>query len=164
MVRERDAMLVHAFRHSTPYVNHHRGSTFVIMLSGETVADENFSSLIADIALLQSLGIRLVLVFGARPQIDAALIQDNIPLRFHKHVRVTDDETFSVIKQVCGGMQMDIMAKMSMGLINTPMAGAHLNVVSGNFVTSQPLGVDEGVDYFHGGRVRRVDADGIKRQ
>jgi amino-acid N-acetyltransferase len=104
------------------------------------------------------------LVFGARPQIDAALIQDNIPLRFHKHVRVTDDETFSVIKQVCGGMQMDIMAKMSMGLINTPMAGAHLNVVSGNFVTSQPLGVDEGVDYFHGGRVRRVDADGIKRQ
>ena len=146
MVRERDAMLVHAFRHSTPYVNHHRGSTFVIMLSGETVADENFSSLIADIALLQSLGIRLVLVFGARPQIDAALIQDNIPLRFHKHVRVTDDETFSVVKQVCGGMQMDIMAKMSMGLINTPMAGAHLNVVSGNFVTSQPLGVDEGVD------------------
>ena len=56
------------------------------------------------------------------------------------------------------------MAKMSMGLINTPMAGANLNVVSGNFVTSQPLGVDEGVDYFHGGRVRRVDADGIKRQ
>ncbi len=164
MVRERDAMLVHAFRHSTPYVNHHRGSTFVIMLSGETIADENFSSLIADIALLHSLGIRLVLVFGARPQIDAALIQDNIPLRFHKHVRVTDDETFSVIKQVCGGLQLDIMAKMSMGLINTPMAGANLNVVSGNFVTSQPLGVDEGVDYFHGGRVRRVDADGIKRQ
>ncbi len=164
MVRERDAMLVHAFRHSTPYVNRHRGSTFVIMLSGETVSDENFSTLVADIALLHSLGIRLVLVFGARPQIDAALIQDQIPLKFHKHVRVTDDETFNVIKQVCGGMQMDIMAKMSMGLINTPMAGAHLNVVSGNFVTSQPLGVDEGVDYCHGGRVRRVDSDGIRRQ
>lgn len=164
MVRERDAMLVNAFRHSTPYVNHHRGSTFVIMLSGETIADENFKSLIADIALLHSLGIRLVLVFGARPQIDIALEQDQIPLRFHKRIRITDDETFNVIKQVCGGLQLDIMARMSMGLINTPMAGANLNVVTGNFVTSQPLGIDDGIDYCHSGRVRRVDGHGIRRQ
>ena len=62
MVRERDAVLVNAFRHSTPYVNHHRGSTFVIMIGGETIADDNFNDIVADIALLQSLGIRLVLV------------------------------------------------------------------------------------------------------
>lgn len=164
MVRERDAVLVNAFRHSTPYVNHHRGSTFVIMVGGETFADDHFKEMVSDIALLQSLGIRLVLVFGARPQIDNALAQAGIRSRFHKRIRVTDTDSFRIIKQVCGGMQLDITARLSMGLINTPMQGAHLNVVSGNFVTAQPLGVDDGIDYCHSGKVRRIDTDGIRNQ
>ena len=51
-----------------------------------------------------------------------------------------------------------------MGLINTPMQGARLNVVSGNFVTAQPIGVDDGIDYCHSGKVRRIDCEGIRRQ
>ncbi|MDG2609581.1 amino-acid N-acetyltransferase, partial [Vibrio parahaemolyticus] len=44
-----------------------------------------------------------------------------------------------------------------------PMAGTQLNVVSGNFVIAQPLGVDDGVDYCHSGRIRRIDTDAIHR-
>jgi len=44
-----------------------------------------------------------------------------------------------------------------MSLNNTPLQGAHINVVSGNFIIAQPLGFDEGVDYCHSGRIRRVD-------
>lgn len=164
MARERDAVLVNAFRHSTPYVNRHRGSTFVLMVGGETIADENFNNIVTDIALLQSLGIRLVLVFGARPQINTALSAAGLSPRFHKRVRVTDSDSFRLIKQVCGGLQLDIMSRLSMGLVNTPMAGASLNVVTGNFVTAQPLGIEDGVDYCHSGRVRRIDAAGIRRQ
>ncbi|MBP8221092.1 MAG: amino-acid N-acetyltransferase [Aeromonadaceae bacterium] len=164
MVRERDAVLVNAFRHSTPYVNHHRGSTFVIMIGGETIADENFNDIVTDIALLQSLGIRLVLVFGARPQIDGSLAQAGIRSRFHKRIRVTDSDSFRIIKQVCGGLQLEITSRLSMGLVNTPMQGARLNVVSGNFVTAQPIGVDDGIDYCHSGKVRRIDSEGIRRQ
>ena len=164
MVRERDAVLVNAFRHSTPYVNHHRGCTFVIMIGGETIADENFDDIVSDIALLQSLGIRLVLVFSARQQIDNSLAQAGIRSRFHKRIRVTDTDSFRIIKQVCGGLQLDITSRLSMGLVNTPMQGAKLNVVSGNFVTAQPLGVDDGIDYCHSGKVRRIDSDGIRRQ
>ena len=164
MVRERDAVLVNAFRHSTPYVNRHRGCTFVIMIGGETIEDNNFDDIVSDISLLQSLGIRLVLVFGARPQIDNALAQNGIRSRFHKRIRVTDSDSFRIIKQVCGGLQLDITSRLSMGLVNTPMQGAKLNVVSGNFVTAQPLGVDDGIDYCHSGKVRRIDSEGIRRQ
>src|SRR5690606_35814955 len=78
--------------------------------------------------------------------------------------RVTDDDSFRLIKQVAGALQLDITARLSMSLSNTPMQGAQINVVSGNFVIAQPLGVDEGVDYFHSGRVRRIDTAGIRRQ
>ena len=117
---------------------------------------EVITSIVTDIALLQSLGIRLVLVFGARPQIDNQLAQAGIRSRFHKRIRITDSDSFRIIKQVCGGLQLEIMSRLSMGLVNTPMAGARVNVVSGNFVTAQPLGVDDGIDYCHSGRVRRI--------
>lgn len=72
-MKERSTELVDGFRHSVPYINAHRGKTFVIMLGGEAIAHENFPSIINDIGLLHSLGIRLVVVYGARPQIDVAL-------------------------------------------------------------------------------------------
>src|SRR5690606_34805082 len=78
--------------------------------------------------------------------------------------RVTDDDSFRLIKQVAGALQLDITARLSMSLSNTPMQGAQINVVSGNFVIAQPLGVDEGVDYHHSGKVRRIDVAGIRRQ
>lgn len=163
-MRDTDAALVKAFRQSSPYVNLHRGSTFVVMLGGEAIDQDNFSNIISDIALLTSLGIRLVIVFGARPQIDRGLAEAKLTNVFHKHTRVTDEHSFRIIKDICGGLQVDIMARLSMGLINTPMQNARINVVTGNFVTAQPLGVDDGVDYQHSGRVRRIHTDTIKHQ
>ncbi|MEW8428542.1 MAG: amino-acid N-acetyltransferase, partial [gamma proteobacterium symbiont of Ctena orbiculata] len=58
------------FRDSSPYIHAHRGRTFVISFGGEAVEDPGFSNLVHDIALLHGLGIRLVLVHGARPQIE----------------------------------------------------------------------------------------------
>ena len=66
MVKERRTELVEGFRHSVPYINAHRGKTFVIMLGGEAIEHDNFSSIVNDIGLLHSLGIRLVVVYGAR--------------------------------------------------------------------------------------------------
>ncbi|AMQ42940.1 N-acetylglutamate synthase [Aeromonas veronii] len=163
-MRERELSLVNAFRQSTPYVNVHRGATFVLMMGGEAICHPNFANIVSDIALLQTLGIRLVLVFGSRPQNDEALARAGIEAQYHKRIRVTDDESFTIIKQVCGGLQYDITAQLSMGLANTPMQGARISVVSGNFVTAQPLGVDDGIDFCHSGRVRRIDVEGITRQ
>ena len=164
MVKERKTELVEGFRHSVPYINTHRGKTFVIMLGGEAIEHENFSSIVNDIGLLHSLGIRLVVVYGARPQIDANLAAHHHEPLYHKNLRVTDAKTLELVKQAAGTLQLDITARLSMSLNNTPLQGAHINVVSGNFIIAQPLGVDDGVDYCHSGRIRRIDEDAIHRQ
>ncbi|EFH6944227.1 amino-acid N-acetyltransferase [Escherichia coli] len=164
MVKERKTELVEGFRHSVPYINTHRGKTFVIMLGGEAIEHENFSSIVNDIGLLHSLGIRLVVVYGARPQIDANLAAHQHEPLYHKNIRVTDAKTLVLVKQAAGTLQLDITARLSMSLNNTPLQGAHINVVSGNFIIAQPLGVDDGVDYCHSGRIRRIDEDAIHRQ
>ncbi|EFJ6844145.1 TPA: amino-acid N-acetyltransferase [Escherichia coli] len=164
MVKERKTELVEGFRHSVPYINTHRGKTFVIMLGGESIEHENFSSIVNDIGLLHSLGIRLVVVYGARPQIDANLAAHHHEPLYHKNIRVTDAKTLELVKQAAGTLQLDITARLSMSLNNTPLQGAHINVVSGNFIIAQPLGVDDGVDYCHSGRIRRIDEDAIHRQ
>lgn len=164
MVKERKTELVEGFRHSVPYINTHRGKTFVIMLGGEAIEHENFSSIVNDIGLLHSLGIRLVVVCGARPQIDANLAAHHHEPLYHKNIRVTDAKTLELVKQAAGTLQLDITARLSMSLNNTPLQGAHINVVSGNFIIAQPLGVDDGVDYCHSGRIRRIDEDAIHRQ
>lgn len=160
----RQINLVEGFRHSTPYINSHRGKTFVLMLSGESIADENFPTMVNDIGLLHSLGIRLIVVYGARPQIDNQLHKCNLLPAYHKHTRITDATTLEQIKQAAGQLQLDITASLSMSLNNTPLQGAHLNVVSGNFIIAQPIGVDEGVDYCHSGRIRRIDHQAINYQ
>ncbi|WP_214219803.1 amino-acid N-acetyltransferase [Rosenbergiella nectarea] len=163
-VTERSTELVRGFRHTAPYINTHRNKTFVIMLGGEAICHENFLSIVSDIGLLHSLGIRLVVVYGARPQIDANLLEHNIEPTYHKYTRVTDAQSLELVKQAAGRLQLDITARLSMSLGNTPLQNAHINVVSGNFIIAQPLGVDDGIDYCHSGRIRRIDYQAINQQ
>ena len=152
------------FRGASPYINAHRGRTFVLMLGGEAIADPNFENVVHDVALLHSLGVRLVIVFGARPQIDAALAETDIAPRYHDHLRITDAPTARITRRVVGELRMHIEALLSMGLPGTPMAAARIAVTSGNFVVARPLGVVGGVDYELTGEVRRVDAAGLEAQ
>ncbi|OAN14034.1 amino-acid N-acetyltransferase [Photobacterium jeanii] len=163
-MKNRSMELVKGFRQSAPYVNAHAGKTIVVMLGGEAIEHPNFTNIVNDIALLNSLGLRIVVVYGARPQINALLTLHEYSTPYHKGIRVTDERALDIVKQAAGHLQLDITARFSMGLNNTPMAGSQINVLSGNFVIAQPLGVNDGVDYIHSGRIRRIDCDGIHRQ
>ncbi|MDX7992787.1 amino-acid N-acetyltransferase [Xenorhabdus littoralis] len=163
-MKERNTELVEVFRQSVPYINAHRGRTFVIMLGGEAIAHDNFANIVNDIGLLHNLGIRLIVVYGARPQIEQNIAEHHCQPIYHKHIRVTDAKTLDLVKEAAGLLQLDITARLSMNLSNTPLQGAHINVVSGNFIIAQPLGVDDGIDYCHSGRIRRIDEDAINRQ
>jgi amino-acid N-acetyltransferase len=156
-----DKQFVEGFRHSGPYIHAHRGRTFVLAFGGEAVADEQFSDLVHDIALLHSLGIRLVLVHGSRPQIEQRLKAIGSSFEYVNGLRITDDAALTCVKEAAGTVRVEIEALFSMGLANTPMSGAQIGVTSGNFVTARPLGVRDGVDYCHTGEVRRVDGAGI---
>lgn len=162
MHRADQAAFVDWFRRSSPYIHAFRGRTFVITFGGELVIDPGFAHFIHDIALLSSLGIRLVLVHGARPQIDKRLRESGLEWRCVNGLRVTDSAALGCVKEAVGAVRTEIEALLSMGVANSPMAGAHIRVAGGNFVTARPLGIREGVDYQHTGEVRRVDADALR--
>ena len=161
--KNNNAAFVNWFRHSAPYIKAHRGRTFVITFGGEMVADARFSHFIHDAALLNTLGVRLVLVHGARPQIEKRLHERGIKTRYHNGLRVTEAAALACVKEAAGTVRVEIEALLSTGLANSPMAGACVRVVSGNFVTARPLGVRDGVDFEHTGEVRRVDAQAINK-
>ncbi|MDH5258448.1 MAG: amino-acid N-acetyltransferase, partial [Gammaproteobacteria bacterium] len=152
------------FRHSSPYINAHRGKIFVILFDGDTVNDDDFPSIIHDIALLNSLGIKLVLVHGARPQINSRLLEKKLDTKIINQIRVTDEQALNCVKEAVGSVKMKIEAMLSMGVANSPMAGARIRVVSGNYVMAKPYGIHDGVDYCFTGEVRRVDAHSIHKQ
>jgi amino-acid N-acetyltransferase len=145
------------FRSVAPYINAFRGRTFVIAFGGEVVADGKFIGLTHDFNLLASLGIRLVLVHGARPQIEQHLAKSNIGDTYHQGIRLTDAQTMQCVKESVGRVRVEIEALLSMGLPNSPMANADIRIAGGNFITAQPIGVINGVDLMHTGAVRKVD-------
>ncbi|MEJ2359883.1 MAG: amino-acid N-acetyltransferase [Gammaproteobacteria bacterium] len=160
--KQQEAAFVGWFRQSSPYIRAFRGRTFVITFGGEMLADAQFPNLVHDLALLNNLGIRLVLVHGARPQIDKQLKQLGAEIRIINGQRVTDSAALECVKQAAGAVRVEIEAQLSMGLSAMPLAKAPIKVVSGNFVTAMPLGVRDGVDYQHTGEVRKVDAESIR--
>ena len=152
------------FRNSSPYIHAHRKRTFVIFFGGNAISEASFDNLIHDFALLKSLGARLVLVHGIRHQIDEQISEHGDTPKFHHHLRITDPVTLHYVKQAVGTVRLEIEALLSMGVSGSPMAGAKIRVASGNFVTAQPLGVLDGIDYCHTGKVRRIDTEAIHQQ
>jgi len=158
------APFVHWFRAAAPYIHGFRGKTFVVAFGGELVSDGGFVQLAHDVNLLNSLGVRLVLVHGVRPQVEARLTENGAAIRYVSGLRVTDDVALACVKEAAGTVRVEIEALLSLGVANTPMAGADIRVASGNFVTAQPIGVIEGVDLLHTGEVRKIDAAAIRRR
>ncbi|MEK6735779.1 MAG: amino-acid N-acetyltransferase, partial [Pseudomonadota bacterium] len=90
------------FRSVTPYVNAFRGKVFVIGFSGEMITDVKFVSFIHDINLLASLGVRLVLIHGARPQIQLRLDESQLETQSVMGLRVTDPAALQCVKESVG--------------------------------------------------------------
>jgi amino-acid N-acetyltransferase len=155
------------FRHASPYINAQRNQVMVLAMSGESLAHSNLENIIHDIALLNSLGIRLVIVFGARPQVDSILKQNNVSSRFHftnrQLLRITSEDMMPYVLSAYGRLRSELEAKLSMGVINSPMQGAKINVVSGNFVMAKPHGITDGIDLGLTGQVRKIDVTSIQQ-
>src|SRR5438034_3979036 len=137
-------------RQVTPYVHAFRGRTFVVGFGGEMFAERaRFASFIHDVNLLAALGIRLVLVPGARPQIEAELKAKGLRSRYAQGLRITDDAALMAVKHAAGVLRVELEALLSQGLPGSPMAGAQIRVASGNFITARPIGVLKGRSEEH---------------
>lgn len=150
------------FRNSSPYVNAHRGKTFVILIEGEAMDSSRSDQLLQDMALLHTLGVRLVVVYGIRPQVSAALDADGVTPHRVEGRWVATRRIMDHVERIAARQRLDFEAKLSLGLPNTPLHGIELTAVSGNLVTAKPLGIREGVDFDQSGEVRRVRAPAIQ--
>ena len=154
---------INFFREAAPYIHKHRGKTFVIAFAGEIIEHPKFASLIQDVAILSALGAHVVLVHGARPQVEKRLAEINHSIQIVDDLRVTDDVTLHVAKQAIGTVRVDIENQLSHALSTPPVINDSLGVLSGNFITAQPIGVHNGTDYQHTGKVRKINGTLIRQ-
>jgi len=150
------------FRSVAPYIHKLRQQTFVVGLTGEAIAAGKLPGIVQDLALIQALGVKLVLVHGFRPQVAEQLRLKGHIVRKSHGMRVTDSVALDCAQEAAGQLRYEIEAAFSQGLPNTPMADARVRVISGNFLTARPVGIMDGVDFQHTGMVRKVDVEGIR--
>ncbi len=151
------------FRSVAPYIHMHRGKTFVVGVCGEAIAAGKLQHIAQDLALIQSMGVKIVLVHGFRPQVNEQLRLKGHEAKYSHGMRITDEVALDCAQEAAGQLRYEIEAAFSQGLPNTPMAGATVRVISGNFITARPVGIVDGVDFQHSGLVRKVDVAGITR-
>ncbi len=149
------------FRSVAPYIHTHRGKTFVVGIAGEAIAAGKLPHIAQDLALIQSMGVKIVLVHGFRPQVNEQLKAKGHQAKYSHGVRITDEVALDCAQEAAGQLRYEIEAAFSQGLPNTPMAGSTVRVMSGNFVTARPVGILDGVDFKHSGLVGKVDVAGI---
>ena len=159
-----NTQMIELFRASSTYINAHRDKVFVVSLSGEAQADNNLANIVYDISLLHSLGVKIVLIHGSRPQITEALAAQGKQSDYHRNLRVTEPDCIKTIKQVVGGLSIDLEALFSMGTSNSPMHGADVRLCRGNFITAKPIGVHDGIDFQYTGAVRKVQTLAIEKE
>ena len=151
------------FRSVAPYIHMHRGKTFVVAVCGEAIAAGKLSLIAQDLALIQSMGVQIVLVHGFRPQVNEQLAAKGHAPQYSHGMRITDSVALDCAQEAAGQLRFEIEAAFSQGLPNTPMAGSTVRVMSGNFITARPVGIIDGVDFMHSGLVRKVDTQGIQK-
>lgn len=145
---------VSIFRNSAPYIHAYRGKTAVIWLRGKVLSKASVQALVSDLALLSSLGLKLAILFDAEDQTNSLRLDDQA---------VIDADAMETLLNRIGHWRSRLEAQFTQGLANSPMHGARIRVISGNFVTARPAGVVEGIDLQSQGRVRRIDHLAIRR-
>ena len=151
------------FRSVAPYIHKFRNQTFVVGIAGEAIAAGKLHHLAQDLAMIQSMGVKIVLVHGFRPQVNEQLKAKGHEPKYSHGMRITDEVALDCAQEAAGQLRYEIEAAFSQGLPNTPMAGSTVRVISGNFITARPVGIVDGVDFQHSGLVRKVDTAGIMR-
>lgn len=154
---------VDTFRMSSPYINAHQGSIFVIHIPGALLNETLFPSVMEDIALMSVVGIKLVLVLGPNHLVTKRVSDEGLDAHVVNGIRATDLRTLQIVKEVAGSMRFEVECALAKGVTNMPSA-SRISVVSGNFYSAQPVGIIDGDDFGYSGKVRRIDAEAIQKR
>ena len=131
------------------YIPQFRDRTFILAVDGAIVTDENFATLLLDVAVLRSLNIRVVLVHGASAQIKALAEEQKISPSNLDGSGITDAGTLQLALTAANRLTHEILEGLSAN---------DLRAASTNVIIAHPMGILQGVDHLFTGKVERVDA------
>ncbi len=134
------------------YVPRFQGQIFVIAIDGSIVAEENFGNLLVDVAVLRSLGIKVVLVHGIGHQLHELSALRGVPISNADGTGLTDAAT------------LDLAVRASARVAHLILEGVTQNSLQAaitNAIRALPLGIIKGVDQQFTGKVERIDRDFI---
>jgi amino-acid N-acetyltransferase len=132
------------------YIPQFREKTFILAIDGAIVTDENFATLLLDVAVLRSLNIRVVLVHGASAQIKALAEEQKVPASNLDGSGVTDAATLQLALTAANRLTHEILEGLSAN---------DLRAASTNVIIAHPMGIIQGVDHLFTGKVERVDVE-----
>src|ERR1700681_3050372 len=132
------------------YIPQFREKTFILAIDGAIVTNDNFATLLLDVALLWSLNIRVVLVHGASAQIRSLAEEHHVKASDFDGAGVTDAATLDLALTAANRLTHEILEGLSAN---------DLRAACTNVIIAHPLGIIQGVDHLFTGKVERVDTD-----
>ncbi|QQL44188.1 amino-acid N-acetyltransferase [Sulfuriroseicoccus oceanibius] len=134
------------------YVPQFRGKTFVIAIDGEVAASEVFSNVLLDVAVLESLSVRVVLVLGAGRQVVDLGKARGVELSSIDGRGVTDAATHEVVMDAVSRLNLEVLRQL---------ASSRIQAATPNAIHGHSEGVVKGVDHQFTGRVSWVDSEAL---
>jgi amino-acid N-acetyltransferase len=138
---------VDLIREAFYYQSRFSGTTMVFKIDFPVTEDPHFPSVMKDLALLSRIGIRVVIVPGAKEWIDAVLKEYDITSQYEGSVRITTQQAIPFVKMAAFEVATRFM---------TELAASRVDAVVGNFVRARGRGVLNGIDYGHSGMVEKI--------
>jgi len=132
------------------YIPQFREKTFILAIDGAIVTDENFATLLLDVAVLRSLNIRVVLVHGAAAQIKLLADEQKVSASNLDGSGITDEGTLKLALTAANRLTHEILEGLSTN---------DLRAVCPNVIIAHPMGIIQGVDHLYTGKVERVDTE-----
>jgi amino-acid N-acetyltransferase len=130
------------------YVPQFKDQVLVVAVDGEVVESENFTNVLLDLAVMRSLGIRLVLIHGASHQIQRLARERGIVATSLAGDGVTDAQTLELAIDAASRLNYEILRGLT---------SVDLNAAYANAIIAGPMGIIGGVDHLHTGKIIRTD-------
>jgi amino-acid N-acetyltransferase len=136
------------------YQSRFDGKTIVLKIDYPILNAPHFPQLLKDLAMLRATGIEIILVPGAREWIDAVLKEYDTDSEYVNGVRIATQDSIPFIRMAAFDVANRLM---------TLLTAFQANAIIGNFVRARGIGVVDGVDFQHSGRVDKILKDPLQQ-